>query len=113
MNSMQRDARRDQAVQRRASELMDAGLALLPALLQAQRELRRSPVIIIEWFPDYVRLAQSDAPERSVDIPTSEIGPLVAQIVADVAGEPGTFWDMLAWLEANAKTRTVGEHRAP
>ena len=70
-------------------------------------------MITVTWLPDGVRLAQSDAPERSIDIPASEIGPVLAQIVAEVAGEPGTFWDMLAWLEANAKTRTVGEQDAP
>lgn len=121
-STQQRNAHHDHAVQRRASELLDAGLTLLPALLQAQRERaltlagqqeRRPLVIIVEWFPDRVRLAQSDVPERSIDIPTSEIRPVLAQIVAEVAGEPDTFWDMLAWLEANAKTRTVGEQGVP
>ena len=68
-----RDAARDQALQRRARELMDAGLALLPALLQAQRELPSSFMITVTWLPDGVRLAQHDQPERSIDIPSSEI----------------------------------------
>lgn len=101
---------RDRAVQRRASDLMDAGMALYPALLQAQREIRGSLVITVEWFPDCVRLTQRDMPGRSVDIPAIEVGAVLAQIVAEIAGEAGTFWDMLAWLEANAKTRAVGEH---
>ncbi|MBC8161589.1 MAG: hypothetical protein H7Z42_10265 [Roseiflexaceae bacterium] len=89
-------------MQQRASDLMDQGLALRTALLQAQHETppaaseRTSTMITIAWQPNSVRLTQTELPDRYVEIAEAELAAVLAQIIAEAAGEPERFWDILA-----------------